>query len=241
MRTVSFLRMKSPIPWFGLPRRAFRAARAAVRSSAAGQSLLAALFCLMTGLVSPAAAAGLEQLQTFLSGTTSARGDFTQRVLRASGQTLESTQGVFAFARPGKLRWEVRKPFEQLMVADGERLWFHDVDLNQVTVSRLGNAIASTPAALLFGTDALDKSFELSELGERDGIAWVQALPKGGNAGYSRIAIGMRDGLPVVMEVLDAFDRTSVFGFSNIVRNPALDAGTFRFTPPEGADLIEQR
>lgn len=216
------------------------APRARARTSLQARlALLAAGLWLV--LAGTASATGLDQLRAFLADTASARGEFTQRVLRASGQTMESTQGVFAFARPGRLRWEVRQPFEQLMLADGERLWFHDLDLNQVTVSKLGDSLASTPAALLFGTDALDKAYELSELGERDGVSWVQALPRRAEAGYSRIAIGMRDGLPAVMEVLDAFDRTSVFGFSNIERNPALGADTFRFTPPAGADIIEQK
>jgi len=189
----------------------------------------------------PAFAAGLEQLRTFLTETRSARGEFTQKVLRANGQKVESTQGAFAFARPGKFRWEVRKPFEQLMVADGERLWFHDKDLNQVTIQRLGEAVGATPAALLFGSGDLDKAFELSEQGERDGLEWVQALPRQTDQGFDRIAIGLRDGLPVVMEVRDAFGRTSVFAFDAIQRNPELEASLFRFAPPAGADVIEQK
>lgn len=189
----------------------------------------------------PAFAAGLDQLRGFLTDTRSARGEFTQKVLRANGQTLESTQGAFAFARPGKFRWEVRKPFEQLMVADGERLWFHDKDLNQVTIQKLGAAVASTPAALLFGSSELEKAFTLSEQGERDGLEWVEALPKQTDQGFDRIVIGLRDGLPAVMEVRDAFGRTSVFAFDAIQRNPELAASLFRFAPPAGADVIEQK
>ncbi|MCM5569360.1 outer membrane lipoprotein chaperone LolA [Burkholderiaceae bacterium FT117] len=190
---------------------------------------------------SPASAAGLDQLRLFLTETRSARGVFTQKVLRANGQALESTQGAFAFARPGKFRWEVRKPFEQLMVADGERLWFHDKDLNQVTIQKLGAAMGATPAAILFGTAEIDKAFTLSELGEREGLEWIEALPKNADQGFDRIAIGLRNGLPEAMEVRDAFGRTSVFAFAAIERNPELAASLFRFSPPAGADVIEQK
>ena len=188
----------------------------------------------------PAQAGGLDQLKQFLGQTLSARGEFTQKVLRASGETLESTRGVFAFERPGKFRWEVQQPFEQLMVADGQKLWFHDVDLNQVTIRKLDDALGSTPAAILFGSAELERGFELRELGERDGLQWIEALPKAGEQGFDRIAIGFGEGLPRAMEVRDAFGRTSVFAFSEIERNPDLPASLFSFAPPPGADVVEQ-
>jgi outer membrane lipoprotein carrier protein len=185
-------------------------------------------------------AGGLEQLQRFLAQTNSARGQFTQTVLGAAGQKLESTQGVFAFDRPGRFRWEVQQPFEQLMIADGEKLWFHDVDLNQVTIRTLGDALGSTPAAILFGAAELERGFDLRDLGEREGLEWVEALPKSQDQGFNRIAIGLRNALPEAMEVRDAFGRTSVFVFTGMQRNPGLPPESFRFTPPPGADVVQQ-
>ncbi|NLD68170.1 MAG: outer membrane lipoprotein chaperone LolA [Limnobacter sp.] len=215
--------------------------RAAFRPSAAAVlalGLAVAAFVLPVG--SARAADGLAQLQAFLTDTQSARGEFTQRVLRAGGQTLESTSGEFAFQRPGKFRWDVQRPFEQLMVADGKQLWFYDKDLNQVTIRELGDALGSTPAAILFGSAELERGFELKDLGEQDGIAWVEALPKSADQGFDRIAIGFRDGLPAAMEVNDAFGRVSVFGFTGIERNARIPPDDFRFTPPPGVDTVRQ-
>jgi len=145
---------------------------------------------------------------------------------------------VFAFARAGKFRWEVRAPFEQLIVTDGQRLYFYDADLRQVTVRDVGDAIAATPAAILFGTADVDASFRLAELGTRDGIEWLEAVPRKPEAGFDRIAIGFRGGEPQAMEVRDAFGQTTRFGFSAIERNPRLDPELFRFTPPPGVDVV---
>ena len=190
--------------------------------------------------IAPGAATSAQvQLREFLQGTRSARGAFTQRTAKAGGGS-DNASGVFAFQRPGRLRWEVRKPYEQLLVSDGDRLWFFDRDLNQVTARKLADAAASSPAALLFGGEDLERQFELKEDGTRDGLAWVLALPKSRDAGFDRILIGLKGGAPEAMEVRDAFGRTTVFGFSAMERNPRLDAGLFRFVAPAGADLINQ-
>jgi len=202
---------------------------------------LPAVAALALGVAPTAArAAALAQLRAFLADTRSARGEFTQKVLRTDGSVAESMSGDFAFARPGRFRWEVRKPFEQLLVADGQRLWFYDKDLNQVTVRQLSGALASTPAAILFGDADPERDFRLRELAQRDGLEWVEALPRSKEAGFERIALGMRDGLPVSMEVADAFGRTTVFGFGAIARNASPAPELFRFVPPKGVDAVEQ-
>ena len=180
------------------------------------------------------------QLRDFVTGTQSARGEFTQRSARANGTQAESGTGAFWFSRPGRFRWEVRTPYEQLMLADAQKLYFFDKDLNQVTVRKLGDALGASPAAILFGTDALERNFTLKEAGERDGLDWLDALPKSKDAGFDRILIGFRGGLPQAMEVRDAFGKVTLFAFRNLERNPKLDAELFRFVAPKGADVVQQ-
>lgn len=180
------------------------------------------------------------QLHDFIQGTRSARAEFTQKTLKADGGTSDRLSGVLAFSRPGKFRWEVRKPWPQLMVGDGEKLYFHDPDLNQVTVRRLADAAGSSPAAVLFGSNDLERSFDLRDQGESAGLHWLEARPRAREAGFETLRLGFRAGLPEVMEVKDAFGRTTVFQFSGFERNPSLDAALFRFTVPKGADLITQ-
>jgi outer membrane lipoprotein carrier protein len=182
----------------------------------------------------------LAQLREFAQATQSARGEFSQRTLRAAGQPPEQASGAFAFARPGRFRWEVRKPYEQLMVADGEQLHFFDKDLNQVTVRRLADSLGASPAAILFGSNELERSFVLKEAGAREGLDWLDAQPRSKDAGFERILIGFRAGLPEAMEVRDAFGRTTVFAFRGVERNPRIDPEQFRFVAPKGADVIRQ-
>ena len=193
----------------------------------------------LLAVATPFAHAGaLDQLRAFAAQTKSARGEFTQSIVK-SGQTKTSS-GSFAFLRPGKFRWAYAKPFEQLLVADGEKLWIYDKDLNQVTVKKLGNALGESPAAILFGNNDLEKSFVLKEAGARDGLEWLDATPRGKDSTFSRVSIGFRNGAPEAMELHDAFGQVSRLAFRNLVRNADNAAGQFSFTPPKGADIFEQ-
>ena len=201
------------------------------------QALLAPLL-LLHGV--GAWAGAMEQMRAFSSSTQSARGEFTQRTFKASGQVAEASSGNFAFAKPGKFRWEVRKPFEQLMVADGESLYFFDKDLNQVTVRKMGDAMGATPAAILFGSAELDQSFVLKDMGERDGLQWLEARPRSKEAGFDLISIGFRDGSPEAMDVHDAFGRRTLFSFKGVERNPKIDGEAFKFVTPKGVEVVKQ-
>ena len=188
-------------------------------------------------------AAALEQFRTFVAVTKSARGEFTQRMVKEEGGKLHTSapsSGSFLFARPGKFIWSYQKPYEQVLQADGEKLFIYDKDLNQVTVRTLGNAIGSSPAAILFGSNDLEKNFTLSEAGTRDGIEWLQAIPKAKDTQFEKIGIGLIEGIPVAMELRDSFGQVSLLSFTKFEKNPSISSGQFKFTMPKGADVLQQ-
>ena len=199
----------------------------------------AALFALATGT---AGAAALDQFKSFVATTKSAKGEFTQQQLTKSknGKAAPVSSGSFVFARPGKFIWTYQKPYEQLLQADGDTLYIYDKDLNQVTTRKLGNALGSSPASILFVSNDLEKNFTLSEAGERDGAEWLTAVPKAKDTTFEQIGIGLKGGVPVAMELKDQFGQVSVLKFTGFQRNPALGAQQFRFEVPKGADVVKQ-
>ncbi len=188
-------------------------------------------------------ASALEQFKSFVAATKSARGEFTQRQVKkteTSKAPAAPSSGTFVFARPGKFIWTYQKPYDQVLQADGEQLYIYDKDLNQVTVKKLGDALGSSPAAILFGSNDLEKNFTLSEAGSRDGLEWLDARPKAKDTAFERISIGLRNGTPEAMELRDAFGQTSVLAFKKFEKNPSLAAQQFKFEMPKGADVIKQ-
>lgn len=227
---------KAPV---AIPRVVTRAmhARAASRIALARMATSAAL-ALLAFAAGAAHASGLDQLGAFLDGTKSGRMAFIQAVSARNGHAPPQSSGSFAFARPGRFRWSYEKPFAQLIVGDGDKVWVYDRDLNQVIVKKLDRALGSSPAALLAGDNALDKAFDLSDGGRGDGLEWVEARPKQTESGFTRVRLGFRDNLPRTMQLTDAFGQVTTLVFSGIERNPALDASLFRFTAPKGADVV---
>jgi outer membrane lipoprotein carrier protein len=201
--------------------------------------LAAAPLCIALMLVPPCVlASSLERFSEFITGTLTARGEFEQKIFDANRRLLQESRGVLAFSRPGRFRWSYVKPYAQLIVGDGSKVWIYDEDLKQVTVKKLDLALGSTPAALLAGNNEAMRAFRLSDKGTVDGVEWLEALPRDKEGSFERIRMGFGpDGLKV-MELVDSFGQTTVLRFKSLERNPSLSPSLFRFSPPKGADVI---
>ena len=185
-----------------------------------------------------ASAGGIAQLRHFVESARSARGEFEQTVIAASGRKPQRASGSFVFARPGKFRWTYDKPYAQVLVSDGDKLWSWDRDLNQVTVKRLGDALGSTPAAILAGDDAIERNFELVEAGSSDGLEWVHAKPKQADSSFESMRMGFAGGTLRRMELKDNFGQTTLIEFRSLVAGARPDPAQFSFVAPPGADVI---
>lgn len=186
----------------------------------------------------PALADAQARLATFVSQTKGFKANFSQTVTDRAGRKTQESSGTLFFSRPGKFRWVYQKPYAQLLVGDGKRLWIYDEDLDQVTVRKLDLAIGDSPAALLAGENDIEKRFNLKDAGTKDGLDWVEAAPKSQEGSFEMVLLGFKGDNLRAMELKDNFGQTTLLRFSNLERNPSLGSSLFRFTPPKGADVI---
>ena len=196
--------------------------------------------CTVAFLVLPwsAQAGAIDQLHQFLQSTKTLKADFAQTVIAKNGRKPQQSSGQVAISRPGKLRWDIQKPYPQLVVGDGEKIWIYDPELKQVTIRKAGQAIGGSPAALLAGSNELEKNFKLSEAGESEGFNWVEAIAKADDSGFEKIRLGLVGSDLKAMELYDNFGQTTLIRFSRLERNTPLPATTFKFTPPAGVDVV---
>lgn len=188
----------------------------------------------------PALAGSIEKLRTFIQQTRSARATFTQVVTDSGGQVAPKASGTVQFERPGKFRWTYEKPYEQLIVGDGSKLWIYDKDLNQVTERKLDKALGSSPAALLAGSDDIDDHFSLNALGMKKQLDWLEVRPLDEESLFDKVHMGFRGNVLEVMELYDHFGQKTSIKLSNLQRNPKSSADLYRFTVPEGADVVTE-
>ena len=187
-----------------------------------------------------AGAAGIDMLRNFLQQTTTGKARFAQIIVDKNLKQLQQVTGTMQFARPGKFRWEYEKPYEQLIVGDGSSLWVYDKDLNQVSVRKLDNALGDSPAALLAGSNEIEKIYNLTNLGSQQGLEWAEAVPKSKENAFERIRLGFSANGLEAMELRDQFSQVTVIKFAGVERNPKLAPELFRFVPPKGADVIRE-
>jgi outer membrane lipoprotein carrier protein len=194
---------------------------------------------LFTSLSMAAQADAVDRLRDFVRDTPSGRATFTQTVTPADGSRAKVSSGSFEFSRPDRFRFDYLKPYVQSIVADGQKVWMHDPDLNQVTVRTADQALGATPAALLAG-NTLERDFTLSAQPARDGLEWVRATPKAADGGFQWMAVGFRGAQLASVEILDRFGQRTVLKLDTLAPNVAFAPERFRFVPPPGADVLEQ-
>ena len=198
--------------------------------------------------------AGSDQLRQFVRNSKTAEGDFVQQQLRAPKanepqdkglKVVRQTQGHFVFQRPGRFVWDTQKPYEQKLITNGSQLVLWDKDLNQATIRPAGQGLAATPAAILFGEASLDQHFDLIDGEERLGMKWVALAPKKDPSAknkndlpYTKISIGMSNGLPKALELIDGLGSVVLVTLDKIQLNINLPANRFNFTPPAGAEVL---
>ena len=207
-------------------------------------NLWVAFACALAALLPPAlahAAGSIEKLKAFAAQTQSARANFSQTVRDKDGRTIQSASGKLMFARPGKFRWEYESPSQQIIVGDGEKLWFYDKDLNQVTVKKLEGALESSPAALLAGSNDIEQYYNLDAKGEKDGLDWLEAYPRDSDSMFSKVRMGLSGNVLDTMALYDQMGQVTTIRFSKLQRNPKLAEKLFTFTPPTGADVIQDQ
>jgi outer membrane lipoprotein carrier protein len=199
--------------------------------------LTAAAACIT--VAGAAHADGVDALRDFVRETKSGKAGFTQTVSSPDGARKKVSSGTFEFLRPNRFRFVYVKPFEQQIVADGSKVWIYDVDLNQASSRKIAAVLGSTPAAILSG-GSIEKDFELSAQPAKDGLEWVLALPRQKDGTIQAVRVGFKGKDLAAIEIADSFGQRSVLQFNGFAANVALMPEVFRFTPPAGADVIEQ-
>lgn len=198
---------------------------------------------LMALLLATAAAAAhadaVDTLREFVRDVKSGKATFTQTVTAPDGVKKKNSSGTFEFSRPNRFRFAYAKPVNQLIVADGQKVWIYDADLNQASSRKLTQALGATPAALLAG-GSLEKDFELAPLPDKDGLSWVQATPRAKDSAFQAVRVGFKAKDLAAIEITDGFGQRSLLQFNGFAANAAIAPENFVFNVPKGADLIEQ-
>lgn len=181
---------------------------------------------------------GSGPLDRFLDETRTLRAEFSQELLDGGGNLIEEAAGTFSLKRPNRFLWSYSEPFEQQVVADAENLWIHDVELEQVTVSPLEGAIASSPAMLLGGDGQVRDGFEIVETSGDGAIAWVSLAPIEPGVDFRSVQVGFDAGELFALVLIDALGQVTSIQFRNMTVNLDIEDEFFRFEPPAGADVI---
>ena len=197
-------------------------------------------YLLLVGLLAalPGYAAEAQQrLDEALKNMDNLTADFRQTLRDEDKQVVQQSRGTLALQRPGKFAWKYLEPYEQLIVADGRELWIYDIELEQVTVKPMDDGLANAPIMILMKQSNIDEQFEISEVGQRKYLYWIELKPRSRELEYTDIYIGLEDGRVKAMELQDRFGQSTQIVFDNLRVGVVHDPATFKFEPPPGVDV----
>jgi outer membrane lipoprotein carrier protein len=208
------------------------------RARLAGALIFLAATTSTTFGAAPSPQAGQKRVEAFLQGLDGLQAQFKQVLMDRNGQSVDEASGTLAISRPDRFRWDYREPYEQVIVADGTRIWIYDSDLEQVTVRKLDETLSATPAMLLSGRSNLADNFNVTQVEQEGPVEWVRMEPKRDDTDFRWVRLGFEGPLLRYMQLADKLGQTTSLEFSKVERNPPLDPSRFTFTVPPGADVI---
>ncbi|OOZ35178.1 outer membrane lipoprotein carrier protein LolA [Solemya velesiana gill symbiont] len=197
---------------------------------------IAAMLLLLT--CSAHAGTGVDQMNTFLQEVRTLKAAFEQSVLDQDHESAARSQGMFYLKRPGYFRWDYSEPEDQMIVADGRQIWHLDPELEQASVQNQETALKGTPAMLLITGDPVENHFEVIDIGNRQGMGWVELIPRDQESQFTRILLAFTNNELRRMEMADKFGQITRFQFFDIECNIEFESNFFRYVPPEGLDIF---
>jgi len=183
------------------------------------------------------AATAIDRLNEFNTQVDSLSADFKQTLYDSDGAAVLQSSGKLLIQRPNRFRWDYIKPYPQLLLADGKRFWIYDSDLEQVTVKLISEVLGNAPSMLLNGKRVLDEDFIIKDLGEKDGMLWVELFPRKSESDFKLVRLAFRKQLQI-MEFEDSLGQLTRIEFDHFKTNITIDSDQFVFHVPKGADVV---
>ena len=185
-------------------------------------------------------AADKQDLIQFFESFNSLSADYSQTVMDQRMRVQRSMTGQLWVLRPGKFRWDYAQPYQQHIVADGKRVWFYDVDLEQVSIKSQDKTMGSTPTILLSDATELEKQFEILSVTREDNKTWFELIPKNNDSGFDALYIAMQGGVIAHMELKDSFGQLTRLDFDNVRLDRPVEMSRFKLDIPDGVDVLDE-
>jgi outer membrane lipoprotein carrier protein len=179
----------------------------------------------------------LQRLNAALKNMDNLTADFKQTLRDEDKKIVQQSRGTLALQRPGKFAWIYTEPYEQRIIADGSELWIYDVELAQVTVKPMDQGLSNAPIMILMKQTDVSEQFDVSEVGQRKYLYWVELVPHAADLEFTHIFIGIDADRVRAMELQDRFGQSTQIVFDNLRVGVVHDPAIFKFVPPAGVDV----
>jgi outer membrane lipoprotein carrier protein len=209
--------------------------------------LLALLILLYCGTCARAADSPLQQLtkrvDDHYNHLSTLKANFQENYSGAGVTRNES--GELWLQKPGKMRWQYEQPAPKLFIVDGKNAFFYvpaEHQARRMSAKKLDDF--RSPIRYLLGHTKLQNEFNKLAISptpaKQSGDVVLEGIPKGMEERVERVLLEITPADQIGRIRIEELDgSTTEFVFQDIQENVPVKANLFRFTPPQGVEIIE--
>lgn len=182
----------------------------------------------------------LKSVETRYNTVRTLEMDFEQTYI-APNKARRTESGRLFLRKPGRMRWEYSKPDGKLFVSDGADYWYYSPMARRAEKMKLKEAEdMQAPMAFLIGKLDFQRDFDRFEVKQEGALVRIVAQPRNLNkAPYREVTFLAAPDARIEQLIVRGQDSSTMdFRFRNETRNPAQKDSLYRFTPPEGVEVV---
>jgi len=180
-------------------------------------------------------------INDYLSGINTLKAGFKQTIYNSSNEAIDYSEGFIWLKKPEQILWEFQRPNIKKIIVDGESVSIYDTDLNQLLIIPYTDQYQSSLASILINNENLEAFYEIHSKINDDGFYLITLFQKKDDSLFTKIEISISEMLIHTIKLWDSSGQSIAIVLENIEMNISLPDSSFKFTPPKGVDIFDQR
>ena len=180
-------------------------------------------------------------INDYLNGVNTLKAGFKQTIFSSSNEAIDYSEGLIWLKKPEQILWEFHRPNIKKITLNGESISIYDASLNQLLIVPYTDQYQSSLASILINNNNLEAFYEIHSKINDGEFYTVTLFQKKNDSLITKIEITISEMLIHKIKLWDSSGQSISIVLENVKMNISLLDSSFKFIPPKGVDIFDQR